>query len=150
MGMSNVVERSGICMGFNITLIDVLKMLVVVILVIVFFIPKKKEYEYNSLDKKGVIFNVILSIIYVPLSIMGFFTIFFADAPAEINSSLKNLLIDIIIWLGFSIPLLSIASIFASVLARKRGKSKFSFIIQFLPIPVFVVMLILMFFMDRA
>ena len=69
---------------------------------------------------------------------------------AEINSSLKNLLIDIIIWLGFSIPLLSAASIFTSVLARKRGKSKFSFIIQFLPIPVFVVMLILMFFMDRA
>ena len=148
--MSNVDERSGICMRFNITLIDVLKMLVVVILVIVFFIPKKKEYEYNSLDKKGVIFNVILSIIYVPLSIMGFFTIFFADAPAEINSSLKNLLIDIIIWIGFSIPLLSIASIFTSILARKRGKSKFSFIIQFLPIPVFVIMLILMFFMDRA
>ena len=150
MDMSNVVEGSGICMGFNITLIDGLKMLVVVILVIVFFIPKKKEYEYNSLDKKSVIFNVILSIIYVPFSIMGVFTIFFADAPAEINSSLKNLLIDIIIWLGFSIPLLSAASIFTSVLARKRGKSKFSFIIQFLPIPVFVVMLILMFFMDRA
>lgn len=137
-------------MGFNITLIDVLKMLVVVILVIVFFIPKKKEYEYNSLDKKGVIFNIILSIIYVPFSIMGVFTIFFADAPAEMNSSLKNLLIEIIIWFGFSIPLLSIASIFTSVLARKRGKSKFSFVIQFLPIPVFVVMLILMFFMDRA
>ena len=137
-------------MNFDIALIDIMKILAVIVLIIAIFIPKKKEYEYNSLDKKGVIFNVILSIIYVPLSIMGIFTMFFADAPAEINSSLKNSLIDIIIRLGFSIPPLSITSIFTSVLTRKRGKSKFSFIIQFLPIPVFVVMLILMVFMDGA
>ncbi len=137
-------------MNFNITMIDVIKILAVVVLLIAIFIPKKNDYEYNSLDKKGVIFNIILSVVYVPLSIMGVFTIFFWDAPTTNYSELKILLLDIVTWIGLFIPLLSIASIFTSAIARKRGKSKFSFIIQFLPILAFVVMLILMFFMDKA
>jgi len=136
--------------NFDISLIDILKVVAVVVLLIAIFIPKKNGYEYNSLDEKGVIFNIVLSCIYVPLSIAGVFTIFFWDAPTTNYSELKILLLDIITWIGLSIPLLSIASIFTSAITRKRGKSKFSFIIQFLPILVFVVMIILMFFMDKA
>jgi len=136
--------------NFDIALIDVLKILAVIVLIIAIFAPKKNGYEYNSLDKKGVIFNIVLSCVYVPLSIAGVFTIFFWDAPTANYSELKILLLDIITWFGLSIPLVSIASIFTSVITRKRGKSKFSFIIQFLPILVFIVMIILMFFMDKA
>jgi len=136
--------------NFDIALIDVLKILAVIVLIIAIFAPKKNGYEYNSLDKKGVIFNIVLSCVYVPLSIAGVFTIFFWDAPTANYSELKTLLLDIITWFGLSIPLVSIASIFTSVITRKRGKSKFSFIIQFLPILVFIVMIILMFFMDKA
>ncbi len=137
-------------MQLNISLIDILKMFVVVVLLIAVFIPKKKDYEYNSLDKKGVVSNIILSIIYVPLSIMGVFTIFFWDAPTTNYSALKIWILDTITWIGFSIPLLSIAGIFTSAIARKRGKSKFSFVIQFLPIPFFVVILILISFWDKV
>ena len=137
-------------MEFNITIMDILKILAVVVLLIVIFAPKKNGYEYNSLDKKGVIFNIVLSCIYVPLSIAGVFTIFFWDAPTTNYSELKILLLDAITGLGFSIPILAIASVFTSVVTRKRGKSKFSFAIQFLPMLVFAVMLILMFFWDRA
>jgi len=136
--------------NFDISLIDILKVVAVVVLLIAIFIPKKNGYEYNSLDEKGVIFNIVLSCIYVPLSIAGVFTIFFWDAPTTNYSELKILLLDIITWIGLSIPLLSIASIFTSAITRKRGKSKFSFIIQFLPILIFVVMIILMFFMDKV
>lgn len=134
-------------MESNISIIDILKVLAVVVLVVAFLLPKKKGYEYNALDKKGVIFNIILSVIYVPLSLMGMFTIFFADAPTTDYSVLKESLLSVVIYIGLSIPILSIASIFTSVVARKKGKSKFSFIIQFLPIPIFVVMMILVFFM---
>ncbi len=137
-------------MNFDIALIDILKILAIAVLCIAVFIPKKKGYEYNSLDKKGVIFNIVLSCIYVPLSIAGVFTIFFWDAPTTNYSELKILLLNTVTYMGFSIPLLSIASIFTSVVARKKGKSKFSFIIQFLPIIVFIVMIILMFFMDKV
>ena len=137
-------------MNFDISLIDILKVVAVVVLLIAIFIPKKNGYEYNSLDKKGIVFNIVLSCIYVPLSIAGVFTIFFWDAPTTNYSEQKILLLDIITWIGLSIPILSIASIFTSAITRKRGKSKFSFIIQFLPILVFIVLLILIFFMDRA
>lgn len=137
-------------MEFNISVIDVLKILVVLVLLSAFFIPVKKGYTYNSLDKKGVISNIVLSVLYVPLSCLGFTTIFFSDAPLDNYSKLRNLLLGYVIFIGISIPILSIASILISVIARKRGKSKFSFIIQFLPLALFAVMLVLIFFMLNA
>ena len=130
--------------------IDILKILVIVVLLIAILVPEKKGYKYTSLDKKGIVFNILLSIIYIPMSIAGLFTIFFWDSPITDYSELKRLLLNIVTWVGFSIPLLSIVSIFTSVVARRRGKSKFSFTIQFLPILVFIVMIISMFFMDKA
>lgn len=137
-------------MELNISIIDILKILSVIVLLIALLMPKKNGYEYNSIDKKGVTLNIILSVIYIPLSLIGMFTVFFADAPTTNYSDLKNLLLNIVIYIGLSIPIISIASIFTSVVARKRGKSRFSFVIQFLPIPVFVAMMILVFFMLRA
>ncbi len=81
---------------------------------------------------------------------MGVLTIFFWTGPTTNYSDLKILLIYIIPLIGLSIPLLSITSIFTSVITRKRGKSNFSFIIQFLPILVYIVMLILIFFMFKV
>lgn len=123
---------------------------IIILVVLGVAVPKKKDYEYTKLDKKGYVTNIILSAIYVPLSIIGVFTIFFADAPTTDYSALKEMLLNIVVYIGLSIPLLSIASIFTSVIARKRGKSRFSFIIQFLPIPIFIIMMILVFFMLNA
>ncbi len=137
-------------MELNISIIDILKILAVIVLLIALLMPKKNGYEYNSIDKKGVTLNIILSVIYIPLSLIGMFTVFFADAPTTNYSDLKKLLLNIVIYIGLSIPIISIASIFTSVVARKRGKNRFSFVIQFLPIPAFVAMIILVFFMLRA
>lgn len=129
---------------------NVFKGLTAVLLVIVVFLPKKKGYAYNSLDQKGIIFNIVLSVLYVPLSIAGIFTLFFWDAPTTDYSTLKLMLLDIVTGIGFSIPVFSLAAIVASIVARKRGKSKFSFIIQFLPIPIFVILLAFIFLMCNA
>lgn len=137
-------------MELNISLIDVLKTLTVIVLLIAVLIPKKNGYKYNSLDKKGVTLNIILSVIYIPLSLIGMFTVFFADAPTTNHSDIKVLLLNIVIYIGLSIPIISIASIFTSAVSRKRGKSRFSFAIQFLPIPIFVTMMIFVFFMLRS
>ena len=119
-------------------LVDIFKITVVVAFVIAFFIHKKKDYEYNELDKKGVVFNIILSVIYIPMSIAGVFTVFFADNLSGFTQT-KLALLYIAIYIGLSIPLASIVSIFTSVVARKRGKSKFSFAVQFIPIAIFII-----------
>lgn len=126
-------------------LMDILKISAVIIIIKVLLNHINSNHEYNSIDKKGVTFNIILSIIYMPLSLMGLFTIFFADAPTTNYSELKSFLLYTVILIGLSVPFLSIAAILTSVIARKKGKHKFSFIIQFLPIPFFIIMLILIF-----
>ncbi len=130
-------------MELNISMIDILKMLAVVALVIALLIPKKKDYEYNAIDKWGVVFNIVLSAIYIPLSIAGIFMIFFADNPTGLTKIQLNLLYDAI-FCGVSTPLVSIVSILTSVVARKRGKRKLSFVIQFLPIVIFIIAIILL------
>ncbi len=125
------------------------RLLMVGLLLIPIFLPKKKGYEYNRLDKTGIICNIVLSAVYVLLSIAGIFTIFFADAPTINYSVLKNNVLTAVVCVGFSVPVVSYLSIFASVLARKRGKSKFSFLVQFVPIPIFLVLLFLIEWFSR-
>ena len=131
-------------MDQKISLVDIMVILAVTVFLILLFIPKKKGYAYTSLDKTGVILNIILSVIYVPLSVAGICTIFFWDVPPTDYSALKIFLLEAITWIGISVPFLSIASIFTSVIARKRGKSKLSFIIQFLPVFAFAVIFLFM------
>ena len=120
-----------------------------IVLLVVFLIPRKNGYQYTTLDKIGIASNVLLSIIYVLLSIAGLFTIFLWDySPTEYSQLKKGLLYAITI-IGLLIPFLSIAGILTSAITRKIGKSKLSFIIQFLPIPFFAVMLILMLLWDK-
>ena len=135
-------------MSFN-TIPITLLIIPTLILLVVLLIPKKKDYQYTTLDKVGIASNVVLSFIYVLLSVAGFFTIFLWDySPTEYSQLKKGLLYTITI-IGLLIPFLSIAGILTSAITRKIGKSKLSFIIQFLPIPFFAVMLILMLLWDK-
>ncbi len=43
-----------------------------------FVIPKRGTY--NRLDKLGFIFNIILSVLYIPISLFGIFSLFAADS----------------------------------------------------------------------
>ena len=128
----------------DIALIDIFKMLTVTAVAIAILFPKKKEYEYTSLDERGVLLNIVLSIIYVPMSFAGICTAFFTDDLSAFSSLQKDMLYDVI-GLGISIPVISIISILASVILRKRGMSKAGFYIQFLPIIVFLGMVIMFF-----
>ncbi len=124
-------------MLLNIGLADIFKVVAVILLIIALLRTKKKDYEYNDLDKKGVFLNIVLGVIYVPLSLAGVTMVFFADSPGRLTEVQRSLL-HTGIYCGISVPLIAIASILTSVIARKWGKSKFSFCIQFLPILVFL------------
>lgn len=124
------------------SLIDIFIIAVVALLIIALLIPQKKGYECNRLDKKGKILNIILSYVYIPLSILGVFMIFFADNPIGLTPMRLKLLYTAISF-GVSMPFVSVISIFISIVTRKRGKSKFSFAIQFLPTAVFIIAIVL-------
>lgn len=131
--------------AINSFIIPILVILAVVILVGIFVwtvsaIPKKTEY--TKLDKTGFAFNVALGVIYVPISVMFFFSVMFFDYldmyPAAIQA-----IINVIVYVGLAFPLISYVSILASAVLRRLGRSKQSFCVQFIPLVLFILSMII-------
>jgi hypothetical protein len=112
---------------------------VVVAIVIGTVIPKKENY--NKLDKIGFIFNIILSVLYVPMSLYGIFSLFAADNMFMYSETIQKI-IDLMITIGITLPFVSVLGIVLSVIFRKKGKRILSFTIQFIPLILFIVIVV--------
>ncbi len=112
---------------------------VVVAIVIGTVIPKKENY--NKLDKIGFIFNIILSVLYVPMSLYGIFSLFAADSMFMYSETIQKI-IDLMITIGITLPFVSVLGIVLSVIFRKKGKRILSFTIQFIPLILFIVIVV--------
>ena len=112
---------------------------IVVAIVIGTVIPKKENY--NKLDKIGFIFNIILSVLYVPMSLYGIFSLFAADSMFMYSETIQKI-IDLMITIGITLPFVSVLGIVLSVIFRKKGKRILSFTIQFIPLILFIVMVV--------
>ena len=112
---------------------------VVVAIVIGTVIPKKENY--NKLDKIGFIFNIILSVLYVPMSLYGIFSLFAADSMFMHSETIQKI-IDLMITIGITLPFVSVLGIVLSVIFRKKGKRILSFTIQFIPLILFIVIVV--------
>ncbi len=112
---------------------------VIVAIVIGTVIPKKENY--NKLDKTGFIFNIILSVLYVPMSLYGIFSLFAADSMFMYSETIQKI-IDLMITIGITLPFVSVLGIVLSVIFRKKGKRILSFIIQFIPLILFIVIVV--------
>lgn len=84
----------------------------------------------KKLDVAGTILNIILGIFYIPYS----FLCYLSPMGYE-NIEIKNEVFAFLFQLfAFGMIFICAASIIASVLLRNKGKSKFSFFIQFVPL----------------
>ena len=90
---------------------------VVIAVVIGAVIPKKANY--NKLDKTGFIFNIILSVLYVPMSLYGIFSLFAADSMFMYSETIQKI-IDLMITIGITLPFVSVLGIVLSVIFRKK------------------------------
>ena len=100
-----------------------------------------QKQQYNRLDKAGFVCNIILSILYVPISIFGIFSLFAADSMFMYPEFIQKI-IEVMIGLGISLPFTSVISIVLSVVFRRRGKRILSFVIQFLPLILFIIIFV--------
>ena len=112
---------------------------VIVAVVIGAVIPQKKNY--SKLDKIGFVFNIILSVLYIPMSLYGIFSLFAADSMFRYPEPIQKI-IGIMITIGITLPFVSVLGIVFSVVFRKKGKRILSFIIQFVPLILFIVMVV--------
>ena len=112
---------------------------VVAAIVIGTVIPKKENY--NKLDKIGFIFNIILSVLYAPMSLCGIFFLSAADSMFMYSETIQKI-IDLMITIGITLPFVSVLGILLSVIFRKKGKRILSFTIQFIPLILFIVIVV--------
>lgn len=96
----------------------------------------------SKLGTATVITNILLCLLYVPLSIMGLFGAMLADNPPD--HILARGLLFAAIMLSVYIPAFCVASIALSVIFRKKGKTLLSFFIQFAPLLIFTLVFVLL------
>ncbi len=102
----------------------------------------------KKLDKLGIVFNVVLSVFYIPFSFFCFMLLMVSEAAIGATNPIYICIIDVFCFVDFFIPLLCLVGIALSIWFRKKGYSIFSFVIQFLPLVVFVLDLIFLFLTD--
>jgi len=112
---------------------------VAALIIMAFKTPEPKQN--GTLDTAGVFFNILLSVLYVPLSLYGIFSVFAADSMFLYSSGVQKV-IELMVGIGVSLPFASILSIMTSVALRRKGISVLSFAIQFVPLLLFVIMIV--------
>jgi len=116
-------------------------------IIICLALKKEKQIIYTKLDKLGSIFNFVLSILYLLIAflvILGMFDALFSTSGRPTAASfLHNIIDDFTNFILLCSPSVSVISIISSVVLRRKGKSVSSFIVQFLPFLIFLIILLL-------
>ncbi len=98
----------------------------------------------KKLDKIGTVFNIILGVSYIPLSLFSWLLQMASESTIDATNPLYITLIDIFCIISLIIPFLCIAGIIVSLILRKKGYSISSFVVQFLPLVIFILNIILL------
>jgi len=98
----------------------------------------------KKLDKIGTVFNIILGASYIPLSLFSWLLQMASESTIDASNPLYITLIEIFCIISLIIPFLCIAGIIVSLILRKKGYSISSFVVQFLPLVIFILNIILL------
>ena len=98
----------------------------------------------KKLDTIGTVFNVILGVLYCPLSLFCLFLQMASASTIDATNEVYIALVNIFCIVALIIPFLCVAGIVASVILRKKGHSISSFVIQFIPLAIFILNIILL------
>ena len=98
----------------------------------------------KKLDKIGAVFNIILGVSYIPLSLFSWLLQMASESTIDATNPLYITLIEIFCIISFIIPFLCIVGIIVSLILRKKGCSISSFVVQFLPLVIFILNIILL------
>ena len=102
----------------------------------------------KKLDKAGKVLNIVLGIVYIPLSFISWLLPMVSESIIGATNPIFITLVEILCAISFAIPFLSVAGIVVSVILRIKGRSVVSFVVQFLPLVLFVLNLILLCYAD--
>jgi len=112
-------------------------------------LPKLEQTRKNrnsKLDNITIVTNILLSVFYAPLSLMGLFGAMMSDNPP--NNIIARAIMYVGIILCVATPAFCGWGIISSVTLRKKGKSLSAFFVQFAPILIFAISVLIIFASD--
>ncbi len=102
----------------------------------------------KTMHKVSMILNWILGVTYIPLSFFSWLLTMASEGTIDATNPFYINLMNVFCFIAFSVPLLCVAGISVSILLRKKGRHILSIIIQFLPLVVFILNVILLAFTE--
>lgn len=96
-------------------------------------------------DIVGLVFNIVLGTLYVPLSIFCWLLTMASESTIDATNPAYINMVNIFCTICFFIPFICAASIALSVVLRIKKHRVISFLIQFLPIVLFGLNLLLLY-----
>ena len=104
-----------------------------------------KNPKYTKIDRISSVLNIFTTTLYIPMSLFSFFSMFvFKDT----NSIIAVVLYTLWFYINISIPFISIASILLSITFKILGKHITGLIVQFLPLLIFGLNLLIYLLLD--
>ena len=122
-------------------MINIAPLIIIGIGIIVYFAVKRKKEtaEYNKLDKSGFVLNIVLGLFYIPFSFVSVFVGAMMGDGLYFKNPMIVALIYVLYYICLYMPFFCGASITASSILRKRGYSRWSFYINFVPIMILAI-----------
>lgn len=101
-------------------------------------------------DKAYRVCHAVLCVLYFPLSFFSWLMQMASESAIGVTNMLYVVLIDIFCVISFLIPLLCVGGILLSRFLWKKERSVAAFVVQFIPLAVFVLNLLLLALTDMV
>ena len=101
-----------------------------------------RKLATTKFDRIGFLCNVVLAVIYIPMSVSSIFSLYAADTMFMFSENTQKH-IDALMTVGVLMPLICVVSLALSVILRKKGAWVLSFVVQFVPLVLYLIMVII-------
>lgn len=103
----------------------------------------------KPLDKASKFFNIVLGVVYVPMSLFSWLLTMASEGTMGATNPTYITLLHIVCVVAFAIPVLCVLGLVLSVIFRKKGHALASLVIQFVPLGIFLLNVLLLAIAER-
>lgn len=112
--------------------------ILIVASIIIVSLTRTKEHKVTRLEKTNRVLTIVLMFLYIFMSLISVLIAAFGNDYPYHFLGIKKVIWNVASYCAMFMPHISIISICTSVALGKRGKSVASFVVQFLPLILFI------------
>ena len=99
-------------------------------------------------ERVGYVLSIVVTILYIPISLFSFLLGMFSEVVMDTTNQIFINLINISSCIAMLVPIFCFFGILLSIRCRKKGYIAWSFVLQFLPLVIFSLNLLLIYMAD--